>query len=174
MINKANQVVFKGKIQTRADSKGLLLQPGDFIIVERGIPRLMILLCPCGCGDDLLINLDKRSGPAWRLYVKSGKYTLSPSYWRDSACESHFIIWENHIYWCSSDLNFDNYWSVNEEIEDDILAALKSKEFTHYLDLADQLDINPWDCLQACKRLTRNGILNVKDDKNQEYFKTVL
>jgi hypothetical protein len=103
--------------------------------------------------------------------VKSKKFTLSPSYWRDSACGSHFIISENHIYWCSNDWDFDSYWSINEEIEDVILSALNNQEFTHYLDLADQLDVNPWDCLQACKHLTTRRILTVKDGKNKEYFK---
>jgi hypothetical protein len=171
MSEKSKKAVFKGKIQTRANAKGLLVQPGDFVVVEREIPRLMILRCPCGCGDDLLINLDRRSGPAWRLYIKSGKFTLSPSYWRDSACGSHFIIWENQVYWCSNDWDFDTFWSINEEIEDEILSVLNDQEFTHYMDIADQLDANPWDCLQACKRLNRRGVLTVKDGKTKEYFK---
>ena len=33
---------------------------GEFVIVERGKPRLIVMRCPCGCGDHLFINVDER------------------------------------------------------------------------------------------------------------------
>ena len=68
---RAIKITYKGSVSNRSDSKDLITDPGDMVIVKRGVPRLLILRCPCGCGDDLIINLDKRSGPAWRLYSKS-------------------------------------------------------------------------------------------------------
>src|SRR4051812_11259671 len=102
MSYRATTISYKGTIKSRSES-GVLIEPGDYVIVERGAPRLIVMRCPCGCGDDLLINLDARSGPAWRFYSKQSGNSLHPSYWRSSACKSHFIIWNNKIYWCSSD-----------------------------------------------------------------------
>jgi len=133
MKTQAKHIFYKGTIKNRSDSKDLLFKPGDFVIVEREIPRLFILRCPCGCGDDLLINLDKRSGPAWRLYSKSKKYSLYPSYWRDTACGSHFIIWSSKIYWCYRTNETEENWTVNEIIENRVLELLNQDEFIHYI-----------------------------------------
>ena len=46
-------------------------KPGDCAVVERaGTRRQLVMCCPDGCGEILSINLDPRSGPAWRLYKK--------------------------------------------------------------------------------------------------------
>jgi len=37
----------------------------------------MVLRRPCGCGDDLLINMGKRAGKAWRYY--RNQYGMSPT-----------------------------------------------------------------------------------------------
>src|SRR5258706_1791972 len=163
MRTKATKVSYKGSVSNRSGSKGLLLTPGDFIMVRRGVPRLVILRCPCGCGDDLLINLDKRSGPAWRLYSKGGMYTLFPSYWRDTECGSHFIIWNNKVYWCYSSNETEEELTVSEEIETLVLSTFKDQEFIHYLDLADESGLIPWECLQACKQLLNKKLCEAKD-----------
>src|SRR6267378_4236509 len=76
----------------------LVSAPGDAVLIERGTPRWLLLACPCGCGAELPINLDRRAGKAWRVY-KHGTTTLSvyPSVWRDTDCGSHFIIWRGNI-----------------------------------------------------------------------------
>jgi hypothetical protein len=171
MQRRATKVNFKGTVERRDDATGLLTEAGDFVIVKRGVPRLMILLCPCGCGDDLLINLDKRAGPAWRYYIKSQRHSLFPSYWRDTECQSHFVVWGDHVYWFSGRDEEDDNWLVDDEIEKTVLAALKDDEFVHYIDLADECGLIPWECLQACKQLVKSKLCSVGTGVNKGCFK---
>jgi len=76
-------------------------------IVHRGRPRWVVLLCPCGCGDVLSINLDPRSGRAWRLKTQSETVSLIPSVWRSTGCCSHFILWSNEVWLFGQD--WDDY-----------------------------------------------------------------
>lgn len=69
-------------------------------LVFREKARLAVFQCPCGCKDLLTINLDRNAGVAWRHKLRQGRLTLLPSVWRTSGCESHFILWENHVWWC--------------------------------------------------------------------------
>src|ERR1041385_2821383 len=94
---RANKVKLRGNVERHDLATPLLQVPGDAVIVERGKPRLLILRCPCGCGDNLLINLDRRVGKAWHLYQRRKRLTLFPSYWRDDGCGSHFILWDDDI-----------------------------------------------------------------------------
>lgn len=172
MPTRVNKISYKGTISNRGDSQELLFNSGDFVIVKRGVPRLLIFRCPCGCGDDLLINLDKRSGPAWRLYSKSKVYSLYPSYWRDTACGSHFIIWNSNIYWCYRYNETQENWAVSKIIENRVLEALDEDEFIHYIDLADNTGLIPWECLQACKQLCEKGLC-ITNGIKFEYFKKI-
>lgn len=171
MSTKTDKIYYKGTIPNRSESKSLLNKAGDFLIVKREIPRLLILRCPCGCGDDLIINLDERAGPAWRLYYRKGEYSLYPSYWRDSACRSHFIIWNNNVYLFSKDDQLDEEWSVSQKTEDYILQVLKKDKFTHYRELADACGIVPWESLQACYQLLKKGLCIANDKLPKELFK---
>jgi hypothetical protein len=170
---RANKASFKGKVNSRGDSLGLLFDPGDFVIVERESPRLVVMKCPCGCGDDLIINLDSRAGKAWRLYHRKESYTLSPSYWRESECQSHFIVWGNNIIWCTWDRDdeFDYSWEADEEMEKNVLNNLSKNEYIHYLEIADACDLISWECFQACKQLVRKGLAHSKGGSDYGYYK---
>src|SRR5205814_291355 len=88
----------KAVVGSRADVAKQLQLPGDAVLIQRGQPRWLLLKCPCGCGDEIPVNLDKRAGKAWRLYGDAhAPVTLFPSVWRDTGCESHFIIWRGEI-----------------------------------------------------------------------------
>jgi hypothetical protein len=93
----AKRISIKANVSSRASASEYLKRPGDAVIVERQGPRWLIMMCPCGCGAQLPINLDGRAGPAWRLYVSRKAVSLYPSVWRDSDCKSHFIIRRNKI-----------------------------------------------------------------------------
>jgi hypothetical protein len=156
MTSRAKEITFRGKVESRDVAASLLSNAGDAVVVERGKPRLLILRCPCGCGDDLIINLDKRAGAAWYLYQKRKGMTLFPSYWRDDKCGSHFILWNNHIYWCLGwESEESDTWQVSLEIEDKVYAALPDEWFVSYDQLAEQLGIIPWEVLQACRQLVK-------------------
>src|SRR5438093_7423647 len=115
MTARTRQVALRGKSENGA--VGLVSASGDAAIVERGTPRLLVMRCPCGCGDDLLINLDRRAGPAWRSYVRGNKLTIFPSYWREDACESHFILWSDRIFWCGFRSEDDDFWVADKSVE---------------------------------------------------------
>lgn len=86
--------------------------PNLLVLVRRDYFRNAVMHCPCGCGELLVVNLDPEAGPSWRVRVQGGSLTLMPSVWRDSGCHSHFVLWENHVWWCGSDgmLPEDTAW----------------------------------------------------------------
>jgi len=153
---RVNKVKFWGKVERHDLAASLLRSPGDVVIVERGKPRLLILRCPCGCGDDLLINLDQRAGKAWHLYQKRKRLTLYPSYWRDDGCGSHFILWNDQISWCYGwESEEADHWQVSSETEDQVYGALADDYFINYEEIAEKLDLIPWETLQACRQLVK-------------------
>ncbi len=151
---RARNIRFTGKFQSRDEAVASLKATGDAALVERGTPRMLLLSCPCGCGDILVLNLDKRAGPAWRMYQKGKAISLFPSYWRDSKCASHFIIWRNNVYWC--DWEDEGLWTSTSVIQDRVCQALPDY-FVKYEQLAEQLGEIPWDVLLACHALVRKG-----------------
>jgi hypothetical protein len=89
---------------------------GALALVHRGdMARAAVFHCPCGCGDVLVINLDARTPHAWRHRLEKGKLTLMPSVWRDTGCESHFVLWESQVYWCGAfeDEEVERSWPEN-------------------------------------------------------------
>jgi hypothetical protein len=173
MLNRAFQIAFRGTVESRDLAIPLLKNPADTVLVERGVPRLLMMRCPCGCGDDLLVNLDRRVGPAWRIYRSVNSLTLFPSYWRDGGCESHFILWGNKVYWCHGDNDEEagHEWKVPREMEASVLASLPPSDFIKYDELADQLNLIPWDVLQACQQLSRRGAAMAGSGKQRGYFR---
>lgn len=152
---RAERIRFVGNVANHDEAVAAVQQrSGDAVLVVRGTVRSLVLNCPCGCGDYLTINLDSRVGPAWRFYWRKNTLTLFPSYWRDSHCESHFVLWSNRIYWCDR----DDWWidEVSAELRQSVLEVLPS-EFTRYETVAEKIGEIPWDVLDVCRALTREG-----------------
>lgn len=151
-MNRATHIRFVGTAEGQAPSRALLQQLGDASIDHRGVPRTLVMKCPDGCGQMLSVNLDPRSGKAWRLYTKDNKLTLFPSVWRDDGCEAHFIIWKGHIIWCDGDSAVDwNDLALIERVSQ-ALAAVAPRSID-YASIAQQLDEIPWEVLWACQAL---------------------
>ena len=172
MADRVTEITFKGTVENRDDATPLLKRPGDTVMVVRGAPRMLVMKCPSGCGDNLIINLDRRTGYAWRLYQRRKDLTLYPSYWREDGCRSHFIVWNSHIYWCHGwESDESESWSVSSAIEDVVLSALPSSEFINYETLAERLELVPWETLQACRQLVTQGkAVSGKKEKNVTNF----
>lgn len=98
-----------------------LARPARIAIVRREIARAAVFSCPCGCGEVISINLDPRSGRAWRLYERAQVASLLPSVWLTGGCRSHFFIWKNEVWWCG------NYW------DDDTANELDEGTFEDWL-----------------------------------------
>ena len=158
-MKPATKVRFRGTVARLSDASTRLESPGDTVLVERGRPRLLMISCPCGCGELFPINLDPRAGPAWRLYSDPRRgVSLYPSVRRESGCESHYVIWRNRIYLFTryedeleSTLDTAEFAKLIESIRD----RLPSEGLVSFCDIAESLNVIPWDVLTACRRLVR-------------------
>ena len=91
------------------------------VIVERGRPRSVLFKCPCGCGETVVLNVDRQAGRAWRLRQDVSGVTLMPSVWLAVGCRSHFVLWRSRVWWC----RFDGEESGDEwpaEMDEDLRA----------------------------------------------------
>lgn len=168
---RANKLRRCGVAERYSEGTQLLKNPGDCVIVERGIPRSVLILCPDGCGETISVNLDSRSGPAWRRYERKEKITLYPSVWKQDGCKAHFIVWNDRILWC------DRYEVARSELvsEDLIAAVLKilPPVETDYRALAEKLEAIPWDINWSCEELVRRSQAAEGAKKGTFYRQTV-
>ena len=173
MINP--KLTFKATVLSRAAASSYLKKTGDAVIVDRHGPRWLILMCPCGCGEEFPINLDSRAGPAWKLY-KSQRTGLSlyPSVWRESECKSHYIIWRNKIF-LFKHYEEDFYDTSQNEESLQLIHAVREQlsinGFISFYDIAEVIDVIPWDVLMACRRLVREGFAKEGRDKQRGSFR---
>jgi hypothetical protein len=151
-VTKAQSVAFRGVVNYHHEAVLLLHEPGDAVLVERGCERSIVLNCPDGCGDLITINLDRRAGPAWRRYGTLDELTIYPSVWRETGCESHFVIWRGAIDWLES-----WWWSPPEEFVHNVKMAL-SRDWQAYFDIAERIGEIPWDVASACRELVRRNV----------------
>lgn len=167
MKRRANSLNFRGLVEHRHDADERLAGPGHAVVVSRGVDRSLVLRCPDGCGETLTINLDRRTGPAWRVYLEGQAVSLYPSVWRNTGCKSHFIIWRSRIYWCDWD---DPFLRTSEDFERRVLAALTAQWQT-YAAVAERLSVVPWAVLSACLTLHARGAALRGDGDNRHCFR---
>jgi Family of unknown function (DUF6527) len=61
------------------------------------------MLCPCGCGDVIQLNLLKQARPCWTVRRhRDGTMSVIPSVWRTKGCRSHFFVRQSRIQWCTT------------------------------------------------------------------------
>jgi hypothetical protein len=59
------------------------------------------MICPCGCGEVIELNLLKQVRPCWSTQEHTdGTVSLAPSVWRQKGCRSHFFVRHGRIDWC--------------------------------------------------------------------------
>jgi hypothetical protein len=144
----------RGVFPTHSEAVARVSQPGEIAVVKRGTLRSVVMRCPDGCGEAITLNLDPRTDKAWRLYQSRKGLTLFPSVWRDTGCRSHFILWNDVLYWA-----FDAHESdvpLDKQLEDRIWAVLRPDALTDFVEIADALEEIPWAVLEACRRLVKN------------------
>lgn len=84
----------EGALPKRIDAKTI------YVIQEDGFLEHVSLICPCGCGETLHLNLLQDERPYWNLMQhQNGTVSLRPSIWRKYGCYSHFWILSGYIHW---------------------------------------------------------------------------
>lgn len=152
----ARRIAVRGQVEHRHEADALLAAPGDAVLVLRGRPRSLVLSCPDGCGAALTVNLDGRSGPAWRLYDGPRGVTLYPSVWRDGGCRSHFILWHDRILWCSRFVDASDEPPLPDGLAARVAAVLDGTPRTAEA-IAARLDAIPWEVAKAADSLAARG-----------------
>jgi hypothetical protein len=151
----------KARVNSREKATEHLSQPGDAVIVDRQGPRWLIMSCPCGCNAEVPVNLDRRAGPAWRLYESSRGLSVFPSVWRDTDCKCHFIILRDQILVLGMDDNelwFEEADQGKEELMGQVRDRLAAQHQTAE-EISDRIPGSvPWDVLRCCRELCRLGV----------------
>ncbi|GAC1314173.1 MAG: hypothetical protein NVSMB24_38500 [Mucilaginibacter sp.] len=75
------------------------IRDGAVYIIGGASPWLLLLRCPCGCGETIHLNLLKEASPRWGYRVVKKTITVKPSIWRTTGCKSHFIIRNGQVQW---------------------------------------------------------------------------
>jgi hypothetical protein len=163
----------KAVVGTRSEVAGLLANPGDAVMIQRGHPRWIMLKCPCGCGEEIPINLDARAGKAWRFYERRSRgATLFPSVWRDTGCQSHFIVWNNCILLLDAEGSDESAVPENIiELAQRVRSIWPASALVSYVDVADQLGEIPWDVMESCRYLVREGLLVEGSGQQRSMFR---
>lgn len=153
---RAQKISYKGEVESRHQADALLTRPGDVVLVKRGVPRSLVFACPDGCGKALTINLDKRTGKAWRLYQSDQDLTLFPSVWRDEGCGAHFILWRNQVRWCDWSWQDLPRPKPDESLVSRVLQILKHQPQTAVA-IAEELSAIPYEVEIAADLLVARG-----------------
>lgn len=150
-------------LRSRSEASIQLDSPGDAVLITRGRPRWLVLKCPCGCEDEIPINLDERAGKAWRIFnSKENEVSIYPSIWRETGCLSHFIIHNDKILlftYGESRIGSTGRTRDVRLIARRVIDVLELNSWTHYVQVADELDENPWDVLDACLHLRNQRVV---------------
>ena len=167
MKNLAVKIRHCGVAEYRDEAEALLGKVGDAATVMRGVLRSVVMQCPDGCGEILVINLDPRAGKAWRIDMRHNKMTIVPSVWREGGCEAHFIVWRDNIIWC------DRHWRHNVEppydpaLEKHVLGALETNRDRTIWDISNALDEIYWDVLRAVQNLVEQGLAEMPKGRDR-------
>jgi hypothetical protein len=170
MMKSERKLRLRAVVASRTQASNYLKSAGDAVLVIRGRPRLLLLACPCGCGEQLPINVDHRAGPSWHLYRgRNDALTLYPSVWRESGCESHFIIWRGKILlFGDTEDDYDDSSPSDEALpsRDAVLERLPDSGMLHFFKIAEALGAVPWDVLRVCRQLVHSG--DAREGKGKE------
>lgn len=90
-----------GFVMTEGQLPETLEKEKLYILTEDGVSWEAAMICPCGCGTRLEMNLLPDERPRWRYSVRKGLPSLHPSVNRKIGCRSHFILRQGRIIWAT-------------------------------------------------------------------------
>lgn len=84
----------------RADAQATAQSPRLVAVFSSaGKPKWAYLMCPCGCGAQLALNLMPSHRPVWRIIVRTETdFTIFPSV-DSTTCGAHFWLRSGRIMW---------------------------------------------------------------------------
>lgn len=147
----------RGRVTSRGDATHLLMAPGDYVLVHREVLRLLVMVCPDGCGETVVVNLDEDAGPAWTVYLRTSGLSIYPSVWRETGCQSHFIIWDDRAILFRADEGAVSDAEVDALLLERVAERLRARTSVSFRDLAIELEEVPWAVLEACDALVKAG-----------------
>ncbi len=92
---KAYRYIFIDDVPDRLNNKVI------YLITHQDQCWQIVMICPCGCGKLLHMNVIKDYHPCWKYEFDSHKrISLQPSIHRQVGCKSHFFIRNGKVNWC--------------------------------------------------------------------------
>jgi hypothetical protein len=90
------------RYQVVAEALPAKLETGRVYLVEDdSYLEQAAMICPCGCGATLHLNLLADERPVWTVTThQDGTVSLMPSVWRRVGCKSHFWLRSGDVEWC--------------------------------------------------------------------------
>jgi hypothetical protein len=82
------------------DTATVILERTIFILKEDIVADSIAFKCPCGCKEDIYLNLLPDADPCWTWSgLSARKISIYPSVWRRVGCKSHFFIRDGKVIW---------------------------------------------------------------------------
>lgn len=74
-----------------------------YIVGDPGYAWCAVFTCPCGCGEEVVLNLLSDVRPRWEVTAKGNLVaSVKPSVRRIRGCRSHFWIRRGRVEWCAA------------------------------------------------------------------------
>lgn len=73
-----------------------------YSVLSEGYPFYATMICPCGCGDLIDLNMMEDEHPCWNLIAADGaRPELHPSVRRVEGCYAHYWVRKGRVIWCA-------------------------------------------------------------------------
>jgi hypothetical protein len=89
--------------------------------------------------------------------VRGERLSLYPSVWREDGCQSHFILWRDHILWCGRYEDDNEEPVYDPDLEAAVIRSLSVSRYRSSLEIAAELGEIPWEVSRVLRRFTRDG-----------------
>ena len=81
---------------------GPAVRAGKFVLVgPEGYKKWLVFACPCGCGNDVRLNLMQKFNPRWRVERTRSGINVYPSIDMQT-CGAHFWVRDGAIVWATT------------------------------------------------------------------------
>lgn len=70
-----------------------------YLVGEDDFIWCAVMLCPCGCGATVQLNMTRGSRPRWSVRQSTDGASIWPSVRRTAGCKSHFIVRRGEVIW---------------------------------------------------------------------------